>query len=77
MLEELLAERVAVDAQPRCGLELHAVAGGEHLGDQLPFDAAHDAVEERVVVGPGGCHALLNEVAGQAVEVAAAAGQGG
>ena len=31
VLDEFLAERVAVDAEAGGGLELHAVAGGEHL----------------------------------------------
>ena len=76
MLLELLAERVAVDAEPGGGLELHALAVGEHLGDQFPFHAADDAVEQVLVVGAGRHHALLHEVPCEAVEIAATAGQG-
>ena len=39
---ELLVQRVAVDAQPVGGLDLHVVAGGHDLRDQLPLHAVDD-----------------------------------
>ena len=70
MLEEFLAERVAVDAQPGGRLELHAPAGCEHLGNQFPLHPADHAIEQGVVVGCRRGQPLLDEFPSQAVEIA-------
>ena len=42
VLFELLVERVAIDAQPRRGFDLHVIAALHHLGDDLPLDVVDD-----------------------------------
>ena len=59
-------QRVAVDTQAGGGLDLDAVAGLEHLLDQLALDLADDAVVQVVGVGPRGADALADELDGQA-----------
>jgi hypothetical protein len=46
VLEQLLPQRVAVDAEPGCRLELHTVAGSEHLGYQFSFHPADHPLKQ-------------------------------
>ena len=66
-------QRVAVDAKAGGGLDLDAVAGLEHLLDQLALNLADDAVVKVVGAGPRAADALADKLDGQAAEVAAAA----
>src|SRR5262249_24739661 len=43
-LLQLLVQGVAIDPQPRRGLDLDAIAGEEHLLNQLPFHETDDAI---------------------------------
>ena len=61
-------------AQPLRGLDLHAVALGEHLGDDLAFDAVdHAAVQVFCVLCRAG-QALVHQLRRERVEVEPAKG---
>src|SRR5512135_226499 len=76
---ELLVQGVPVDAEAGGGLDVDALAGLEHLLDQLALDLADDPVMQVVGGGAGGADALADQLGGQGPEVgpAGADGSGG
>ena len=66
-------QRIAVDAQPFGRFDLHALAGGHHLDDQLALHAVDDRGVEVFGAGAGRFHALLDQLRGERLHVGAAA----
>ena len=65
-------QRVAVDAQAVGGLGLDVVAGGHDLGDQFALDTVDDFRVQGVFLRSGGREALVDQLAGERLEVGGA-----